>query len=576
MPHCPSRYLGRWLGLAAVSVALGWAAPRLGAQATSKAKPASAAKSQQQAPPPQHALTAKERRRQQKLLEKELSPEDKKWLNEDVAYIISPDERQAFLQLQNEDEREAFIEEFWQRRNPDPESTFNQYKEDYYQRFAYANQHFAAGEPGWKTDRGRVYITWGKPDDQDDHDGGGAYDRTPEEGGGSTSTYPFEDWTYNYLEGIGSNVKLEFVDTCWCGEFHLTTDLGEKDALLHVPGAGLSLGEMMGTANKADRMSRTDGTTLPTDAYQPESQNEFNRIETYAKIFAPPKVKFTDLAAVVDHNINYSLLPFQYRTDFVKITDDTVLVPITLQIAYRNMTMKQTNNVDQGKVDVYGRITTITGKLVDQWDQTASVDVPAELLPNYAGRSARYWHGALLKPGRYKVNLVLKDVNNPSKLGTKAYSILVPEYRDSQLASSSVILADDIEKVPDKNVGTGQFILGDSKVQPVMGGIGAPAQFKRSQSLGIWLQIYNLKTNKTTHKPSATVRYEIENLATLKPVLDHTESAAEMSNAADQMTIEKTLPLASLPPSTYRLTITVTDNLNQQHIAPQATFIILQ
>jgi hypothetical protein len=161
-------------------------------------------------------------------------------------------------------------------------------------------------------------------------------------------------------------------------------------------------------------------------------------------------------------------------------------------------------------------------------------------------------------------------------MGTRAFAIVVPAYKDSELGSSSIILADSIEKVPAKNVGTGEFILGDTKVDPVMGGIGSPAAFKQNQSLGIWLQIYNLQTDKITHKPSATVKYVIQDLATSKDVLVHTETSADMSNAADQLTIEKTLPLASLPPSTYRLTITVTDNLGHQTISPQSNFIILQ
>ncbi|MGH9471193.1 MAG: GWxTD domain-containing protein [Terriglobales bacterium] len=538
---------------------------------------AQATSQQQQAvPPPKHALTPRQRRKQQKELEKELNPEDKKWLNEDVAYIITPEERQTFLQLHNEDEREAFIESFWQRRNPDPEDPYNTYKEEYYRRIAYANQHFASGEPGWKTDRGRIYISWGKPDDQDDHDAGGAYDRPINLGGGSTSTYPFEDWTYNYLPGIGSNIQLEFVDKCWCGEFQLTTDPCAKDALAEVPGAGLSMGESMGTASKTSRMTNANGTSCPGDAYFTEDQSEFNRIDTYAKVFTPPPVKYTDLQELVTHSVNYNLLPFRYRTDIVKITDDTVMVPITLQIAYRNMTMKDSSGVDMGQVDIYGQISTISGRVVDRWDDTANAQFPAELLPDYASKTARYWHGALLKPGRYKVSLALKDANAPNKLGTKSFSIVVPEYKDDQLASSSIILSDDIEKVPDKDVGQGQFILGDTKVRPVMGGIGAPAQFKQSQSLGLWMQVYNLQTDKVTHKPSATITYTIENLATLKTVLQTTQGAASMTNAADQLTLEKTLPLASLPPSTYRLTISVTDNLNKQTIKPQTTFLVLK
>ncbi|MGH9467357.1 MAG: GWxTD domain-containing protein [Terriglobales bacterium] len=534
------------------------------------------AQQQQAVPPPKHALTAKQRRQQQKELEKELNPEDKKWLDEDVAYIISPEERQAFLQLQNEDEREQFIEEFWARRNPVAGSAYNSYKEKYYQRFAYANAHFAAGEPGWKTDRGRIYITWGKPDEQDNHDSGGTYDRPFDLGGGTTSTYPFEDWTYNYLPGIGSNVQLEFVDKCMCGDYELTTNPCEKDALLEVPGAGLTMNESMGMASKTQRFNNTDGSTCGAGTELPVSQNEFSRIETYAKIFAPPAVKFKDLAEVVNHNISYALLPFRYRTDFVKVTDDTVLVPITLQIAYRNMTLKDNDGVDMGRINVYGRITTISGRIVDQWDNTAKAAFPAELLPTMANQTARYWHGALLKPGRYKVNLVLKDVNSPNKLGTKAYAIVVPAYKDNQLSSSSVILANDIAKVPAKDVGSGAFILGDSKVMPVMGGIGAPAAFTLNQSLGIWLQIYDLKVDKITHKPNATLRYTIENLATQKVMLDHTEQAAKLPNAATEITIEKTLPLASLPLGTYKLTIQVKDLLDGQSIAPQANFIVLK
>ncbi len=536
-----------------------------------------AAQSAQQAvPPPKHALTAKQRRKQQKELEKELNPEDKKWLNEDVAYIITPQERQSFLQLQNEDERQQFIEEFWQRRNPNPDSSYNSYKEEYYRRFAYVNQHYAAGEPGWKTDRGRIYITWGPPDDQDDHDAGGPYDRPFELGGGSTTTYPFEDWTYNYLPGIGTNVQLEFVDKCWCGDFELTTDPCAKDALAMVPGAGLTLDEGMGTADKSQRFTNTDGNTCGAGFVYTQGQNEFSGIETEAKIFAPPPVKFKDLEEVVNSNISYNLLPIRYRTDFVKVTDDTILVPITIQIAYRNMTLKDTDGVDQGNIHVYGRITTISGRMVDQWTNSAKVAFPAELLPSMVSQSARYWHGALLKPGRYKVNLVVKDINSPNKLGTKAYAIVVPAYKNSQLSSSSIILASNIEKVPSKDVGNGAFIIGGTKVVPVIGGLGSPAAFKQSQSMGIWLQIYALHVDKITHKPNASIRYEIENLANQKVILSSTQQAGTMPNASAEITIEKELPLASLPPSTYRLTIQVTDHLDGQSITPQADFIILK
>src|SRR6201984_2795048 len=206
---------------------------------------------------------AKQKAKSDRDLFKELDSQYKKWLNEDVVYIITPEERSAFVHLQTNEEREQFIEQFWQRRNPAPDSPENTFKEEPYRRIAYPNEHFASGIPGWKTDRGRIYIMWGPADEVESHPTGGTYDRPMEEGGGSTSTYPWETWRWRYLEGIGENIIWEFVDPSGSGEYHLTMDPSEKDALLHVPGAGLSLLEEMGMASKTDRFTRADGMTTP-------------------------------------------------------------------------------------------------------------------------------------------------------------------------------------------------------------------------------------------------------------------------------------------------------------------------
>jgi GWxTD domain-containing protein len=116
----------------------------------------------------------------------------RRWLDEDVAYIITSEERSAFKHLKTDEEREQFIESFWLRRDPTPDTIDNEYKDDHFQRIAYANEHFASGIPGWKTDRGRIYIMYGKPDEIESHPSGGTYDRPIEEGGGTTSTFPFE------------------------------------------------------------------------------------------------------------------------------------------------------------------------------------------------------------------------------------------------------------------------------------------------------------------------------------------------------------------------------------------------
>src|SRR5215472_8421237 len=164
-------------------------------------------------------MTEKERKRKEEKLRKELETPYRKWLNEDVAYIISDEERAAFKKLSTDDERETFIENFWLRRDPTPDTEENEFKEEHYRRIAYANERFASGIPGWKTDRGRIYIVYGPPDEKDEHPSGGTYDRPFEEGGGTTSTFPFEKWRYRYIEGMGNNVTLEFVDKSLTGEY---------------------------------------------------------------------------------------------------------------------------------------------------------------------------------------------------------------------------------------------------------------------------------------------------------------------------------------------------------------------
>jgi len=265
----------------------------------------------------QHQNLDKEQKKKIKRTLKELDTPYKQWLNEDVIYIISPDERNAFGQLATNEEREQFIEQFWLRRSSNPDLPDNDFKEEHYRRIAYANEHYASGIPGWKTDRGKMYIIWGPPDEIESHPTGGTYDRPIEEGGGSTSTYPWETWRWRYLEGIGENVILEFVDPSGSGEFHMTMDPSEKDALLHVPGAGLSLMEQMGMASKADRFTRSDGTNLPTTlGGTPASMNEFNRLELFAKVQRPPEVKFKDLQALVTSHLVRDQLKFDWRNRF--------------------------------------------------------------------------------------------------------------------------------------------------------------------------------------------------------------------------------------------------------------------
>jgi GWxTD domain-containing protein len=519
-------------------------------------------------------LTEKQKKENEKRFKQEIGQSYRKWLDEDVRWIISDEERAAFKQLSNDEERDNFIEAFWQRRNPNPDSVENEFKEEHYRRIAYANEHFPAGIPGWKSDRGRIYIMYGPADEIESHPSGGTYDRPQDEGGGTTSTYPFEDWRYRYLEGIGQEVIIEFVDSCMCGDYHMTLDRSEKDALLNVPGAGLTLSEQMGTSSKASRFNgglERLGTGPFTNSQQ---SKQFDRLEQFAKLQAPPPVKFKDLEEVVKHKTSFNLMPFDVRADFVRVTGDTVLVPVTIQIKNRDVTFVNKDGVQRGTVNIFGRVTTIGGRTAQTFEDTVQVDVPAELLPKVTENSSVYWKALPLRPGRYRFDVVVKDVNG-DRVGTWSKGVQVPEYADDRLSASSLILADQMEPVAAKNVGTGSFVIGTTKVRPrVPSSDGKPVVFKRNQKLNFWMQVYNLSMDDKTHKPSATVEYDVVNTTTNKPVIHTIESTEQMGNIGDQVTLQKTLSAANLDPGIYRIEIKVNDKISKQTLGPSATFAV--
>ncbi len=500
----------------------------------------------QSSDPLKRTLTQQQKKANSKALKQELSSTYKKWLNEDVRYIITPEESAAFKQLSNDEERDQFIEQFWLRRDPTPDTPENEFKEEHYRRIAYANEHFAAGMAGWKTDRGRIYIIWGPADQIESHPTGGTYDRPQEEGGGTTSTYPYEDWRYRYLEGVGQNINLEFVDPCSCGDYHLTTDVNEKDALLHTPG-GATMQEQMGMGSRTDRMDPFAANASPVQGL--ENSKEFDKLEMMAKVQAPPQVKFKDLEEVVSHKINVNLMPFEVRTDYVKVTGDTVLVPVTLQVKNKDITFVSKDGIQRGTVNIFGRVTGITGRIAQTFEDTVQVDVPTELLEKTMEHSSLYWKAVPLRPGRYRIDIVVKDVNG-DRVGTWSHGIVVPEYNEDKLASSSLILADSMEKVASKNVGSGSFVIGETKLTyPHLDGAdGKPASFKHDQRMSLWMQVYNLQADEKTKKSSAKIEYEIVNIANNQSVLHSSESTDTMSNVGDQVTLEKSLALNAFQP----------------------------
>ncbi len=497
---------------------------------------------------------------------KELGFDYGDWLNSDVPYIITADERAAFSKLGTNEEREQFIEHFWQVRNPDPDLGENSYKEEHYRRMAYANEHFSSGVPGWRTDRGHIYILWGPPDEIESHPTGGTYDRPMWQGGGSTTTYPWELWRYRHLEDIGDNIELEFVDPSGSGEFHLTRDPGEKDALAHVPGAGLSISELMNGGSKAQRFTNSSGTTLPVPiGAVPANMGEFESLDRYFRVMRPPE-HLKDLAAVVSSRLIRNPMRVDYAVDFLRVTNDSVLVPITLQIPNREMAYHDNKGVQSATLNLYARVTTPSGKVVQTFEQVISRDVPDSLFQKTLQQASIFQKAVPLRPGLYRLDVVVKDVES-GNVGVIGTALRVPRFEDETLGASTLVIADQIESVPAKQLGIGPFAFGSYKVRPRLS-----REFTAAESLGIFLQVYNLQSDDAVHRSSVYVTYRL--LKEQREIWTTIESSDSIHQTGEQITVNRLIPLSAFAPGHYTLEVVVRDRVSGQSITRNAEFTL--
>ncbi len=512
------------------------------------------------------AQSAKVIKKRDRKLSKELGSQGDDWLGNVVPDIITDEERRAFLELGTEEEREQYKEIFWRDRNPDPESPVNPVREEHYRRLAYADEHFASGIPGRKTDRGHIYIIWGAPDEIESHPTGGTYDRTPEQGGGSSTAYAWELWRYRHLEGIGENIEIEFVDPTGSGEYHVTRDPCEKDALSHVPGAGPSLTEITGLSSKASRFTNSNGTTCPIPlGTTTASTNQFDMVDRYFRVQRPPE-RFRDLEEKVSSRIVHNEIHMDYRADFLRVTSNTVLVPITVQVPNRDLSFQSKQGVHSAVLNLYGRITTPGGVVVQSFEDVISRDFPESLFQSSLSLSSIYQKPVPLRSGLYRLDLVIKDTLS-GNLGVFNTALRVPHFEDDKLDASTLILADRIETVPSAQIGTGQFVLNSYKVRPRLG-----QEFLSTDKLGIFLQLYNLKLDDASHKTNVSVAYRITK--DQQEIWRTVETADHLHQGGEQLTIERLIPVASLVPGRYTIEVTAIDLLTNDTIVRTADFTV--
>ncbi len=498
----------------------------------------------------------------------ELKRAYKDWLEKDVDYIISDEERKAFKKLATDEEREQFIEMFWRRRDPDPDTEENEFKEEYYERFAYANENFTSGKPGWMTDRGRIYIKFGKPHERETHPTGGNYHRPSYHGGGQTTTYPFEIWFYRYLPGVGSGIEIEFVDPTGTGEYRIARSPEEKDALLNVPGAGLTLAEELGLSDKYDRLSGQGGYARGY-GYSREQDAPFTRMQTIADLNRPLQVKFTDLlpglsgSGVVEENP----LEFDMRVDYFRLSDDRVITAFTIQTENKDLVFEDSGGVQKATLNILGRITSVANRRVGMFEDPVTTEATVEELATAKDRKSAYQKAVALPPGRYKVDVIVRDVVSGAQ-GVRHLGFEVPKYEASKLDTSTMILAARLESIGDR-LPSEMFLIGQNKVIP-----NVSATYHRGNDVGIYMQVYNAGIDQTTLRPSVDVDYVL--LKDGKEIAKHAEDWRGMSDSGQRLTLARLMPSTGLAPGSYKVEIRIRDRVSGQTITRAADFSIVQ
>lgn len=524
---------------------------------------------------PAVALAQKDKGKQQDVpdrernVKKERSNMFKKWIEEDVAYIITDDEKRAWKKLATDEEREQFIEQFWRRRDPDPDTEVNEYLEEHYERVAYSNQHFTSGIPGWKTDRGRIYIMYGPPNEKETHPSGGLYDRPSYEGGGSTTTYPFETWFYRYLPGIGSGIEIEFVDPTGTGEYRIARSPDEKDALLNIPGAGLTLNEQLGLSSKTDRVANR-GAFGYTGPGARESDSPFSRLILYTDLQRPPQVndvlEKSLLGTVGTGSEDTAALNVATKVDFYRASDDRVMTAITIQTDNDDLTFKDVGGVQRARLNIYGRVTNLTGRRITSFEDPVTTDATVQELTSARDKKSAYQRVLPLSPGNYKVDLLVRDINSGATT-VKAIGFEVPKYASDKLATSSLVLAVKLQALNEQL--PGMFSIGPYKVLPNVSGT-----YKRGQDVGIYMQVYNAGIDQTTLRPSVDVEYVLSKDG--KEVFKQPEDWRGLTDSGQRLTLARLLPTSNLAPGEYEVSIRVRDKVSGQSLSPVQKFTVIE
>jgi len=346
----------------------------------------------------------------QKIRQKDLPQQYQDWLNL-TAYIISEKEKDVFLQLATDRERDLFVESFWKQRDPTPGTPQNEYQEEHLKRFKYANENFrrGAGRPGWMTDMGRIYIILGPAM---------SYDRTPS----SSDVYPYEIWSYygDVEKGLPNHFSLVFFQRGGAGEYKLYSPTSDGPASLLVQGRKMDPFDYEGLYRQIldiePSLAPVCLSIIPGDLgyyFTPSPQNAI----IMADIFESPKKNINP--AYATHFLNLrGVVSTEYLTNFVESTGDIALIrdPLT-SINFMNFSIAPSNiSIDKYEpTDQYFCNFTMSVSLkkneepIFQATKEFPFYFPSEDLEKVRSSGVSFEESIPVTPGKYQMDVLLQN-----------------------------------------------------------------------------------------------------------------------------------------------------------------------
>jgi len=361
---------------------------------------------------------------------------------------------------------------------------------------------------------------------------------------------------------MDGEVLLEFVDKSWAGQYRLTMNPDEKDALMMAPGAGLTLAEELGHAKKMERPYFQPGMRgrYPF-MHQRAIDDPFIRYERFVQVQMAEPIKYDDLKQIVEVDVSFNELSFDVRQDYLGLNKDQVFVPVTLEIENKSLTFDDQDGSHRAKLAVYGIVTSIQNRIVTEFDEDLELVFGSSQMTAVLKSRSSYQRILLLDRGmRYRLDLVVKDLNS-NQVGVVRVGLAPPSYQEEQLESSSLILSELIVPLPNVQEQQEMFVLGDIKVRPSVKNV-----FSVENPLGLYLQLLGLGMDQGTLAPSVETRYRISRGGDTVVELIGGEQEGLRVYSDDRAALIKVLPIGDLEPGKYRVEVEVRDLVKGQSV----------